>query len=91
MNMAQKRAYIILHAELTSFNFKPDSVWVIPKIIRHANNILKGKKVTGTYLYSNYETKFVREVQKILHLTTISIEHMIVVLEELIMLWGGYD
>ena len=87
MNEPQKRAYIILHAELEGYNFLLDAGFRACELIDRVRGILDGRRMAVSYSYQTYHSKFSREVQKILHLTDMSIEDMIAVLEKLWELW----
>lgn len=87
MNLAQKRAYIILHAELSTYGYTgawKDNAW---EIIDRVRLILNGQNLSQTYYYAANEAKLLQEIKKILHLTDMPIEDMILVLEQLAELW----
>jgi len=86
MNEQQKRAYIILHAELSNYDFGVKN-WMAHEILQRAVYILKGNKVATEYYHVGLHLQFNKTIQMILHLTDMSIEDMIAVLEKLAELW----
>ena len=91
MNEPQKRAYIILHAELSIYDLEwgiEIKSWVAHDIINRTISILKGSKMAPVYHHIVTHARFNREIQKILHLTDMPTEDMIAVLEKLEELWA---
>ena len=86
MNEPQKRAYIMLHAELSSYDLEIQT-WAAHDLISRVIPILEGRRMAPTYHNVVIHARFHREIQKILHLTDISVEDMIAVLENLDELW----
>ena len=86
MNELQKRAYIILHAELSSYDLEIKT-WAAHDLISRAIPILEGHRMAPDYYNVVLHARFHREIQKILHLTDMPTEDMIAVLEKLEELW----
>lgn len=83
MNMAMKRAYVILEAELAKFKMGNR-----PHIVHYAGKVITSSLDQYSRPYpSSEDSSFLSEVQKILHLTDISIDDMDEVLEALYIKW----
>ena len=86
MNEPQKRAYIILHAELSSYDFGLKN-WMAHEIINRAISILNGHRMATARYHIGLHAQFNKTIQMILHLTDMSVEDLIAMLEKLAELW----
>lgn len=83
LDAVQKRAYVILDMELAKF--RPEYCW---QFISYALSVISGK----TSMFDEraiQNVSFLGEIQKILHLTDISIDDIQEVLEKLYEKWKG--
>lgn len=87
MNKQQSRAFVILNIELSTFEHGRQLECKFTNMLNRAIKTLKGHETNKNYFHVSEQTSFMREIQKILHLTTISITDMVIVLEELRILW----
>jgi len=80
MNETMKRAYVMLHLEIASWQLKDDG-FATQSIIGSVISSLKGQK--SNYVIYNETKRLILEAKKILQLTDISVEDLILVLEQI--------
>lgn len=85
MDEQQKRAYCILNTELSTYDDIISKNWM-NSLIQGCISALRGERRYHADSYPS-EKAFKREVNKIMYLTDISVDDMIVVLIRLMELW----
>jgi hypothetical protein len=84
MNELQKKVYIILNCELNTYErLKKHNMMTV--LLGRCINHLSGHKSKDEPIIN--EADFVREVNKVLHLTSMTTDEMIQVLRKLVELW----
>lgn len=85
LNAKQRRAYVVLHLELCSYD---EQNYFCESRINSAKLVLEGNKPYHMYDLGSTAGHFLKAVQMILHLTTLSPSEMVTVLEHLKRLWA---